>query len=83
LQGSYITGSYILDELFDHDAQSVINTDNTHARCYDAGKKDLGIIRHIDCDMQGLPHAIAITTDEVMDRKGAHHAFGGCAAKLQ
>jgi len=34
-------------------------------------------------DTQGLPHAIAVTTAEVTDRKGALLALGRCAADLQ
>lgn len=36
---------------------------------YDAGKKVSGIKRHISVDTQGLPHAVAVTTAEVADRK--------------
>lgn len=36
----------------------------------DAGKKVSGIKRHIAVDRQGLPHAIAVTTADVTDRKG-------------
>ncbi|SDH22100.1 Transposase DDE domain-containing protein [Nitrosomonas sp. Nm132] len=54
------------------DAHSVKkNTDSTHAKGYDAGKKVSGIKRHIAVDTQGLPHAIAVTTAEVTDRKSA------------
>lgn len=42
---------------------------------YDAGKKVSGIKRHIAVDTQGLPHAIAVTTANVSDRKGAIAAF--------
>ena len=35
-----------------------------------------GIKRHIAVDTQGLPHAIAVTTAEVTDRKGALLALG-------
>ncbi|SAM66373.1 Mobile element protein [Cardiobacterium hominis] len=37
---------------------------------YDAGKKVSGIKRHIAVDTQGLPHALAVTTADVTDRKG-------------
>ena len=37
---------------------------------YDAGKKVSGIKRHIAFDTQGLPHALAVTTADVTDRKG-------------
>ncbi len=33
-------------------------------------------------DTQGLPHAIAVTTAEVTDRRGALQAFGRCKAGL-
>ena len=57
------------------DAQSVKNTDTATHKGYDAGKKVSGIKRHIAVDTQGLPHAIAVTTAEVTDRKGALQAF--------
>lgn len=53
------------------DAQSVKNTDSVRHKGYDAGKKVSGIKRHIAVDMQGLPHAVAVTTAEVTDRQGA------------
>jgi len=53
------------------DAQSVKNTDSAEQKGYDAGKKVSGIKRHIAVDTQGLPHAIAITTAEAIDRSGA------------
>ena len=64
------------------DAQSVKNTDSAGEKGYDAGKKVSGIKRHIAVDTQGLPHAIAVTTAEVTDRKGALLALGRCAADL-
>lgn len=57
------------------DAQSVKNTDTAEQKGYDAGKKVSGIKRHIAVDTQGLPHAIAVTTADVTDRKGALEAF--------
>jgi hypothetical protein len=57
------------------DAQSVKNTDTGGRKGYDAGKKVSGIKRHIGGDTQGLPHAIAVTTAEVTDRKGALQAM--------
>ena len=57
------------------DAQSVKNTDTAEQKGHDAGKKVSGIKRHIAVDTQGLPHAIAVTTAEVTDRKGALEAF--------
>ena len=65
------------------DAQSVKNTDSAGEKGYDAGKKISVIKRHIAVDTQGLPHAIAVTTAEVTDRKGALQALGRCAADLQ
>jgi len=53
------------------DAQSVKNTDTAQKKGYDAGKKVSGIKRHIAVDIQGLPHAIHVTTANVTDRKGA------------
>lgn len=50
---------------------------------YDAGKKVSGIKRHLAVDTQGLPHAVAITTAEVMDRQGALTAFDRCIGNLQ
>ncbi len=57
------------------DAQSVKNTDSARHKGYDAGKKVSGIKRHIAVDTQGLPHAIAVTTAEVTDRKGILEAM--------
>ena len=37
---------------------------------YDAGKKVSGIKRRIAVDTQGLPHALAVTTADITDRKG-------------
>ena len=64
------------------DAQSVKNTDTAALKGYDAGKKVSGIKRYIAVDTQGLPHAIAVTTAEVTDRKGALQALGRCKANL-
>ena len=57
------------------DSQSVKNTDTAQEKGYDAGKKVSGIKRHIAVDTQGLPHAIAVTTADVSDRKGALQAL--------
>ena len=46
------------------------NTDTAMEKGYDAGKKVSGIKRHIAVDTQGLPHALAVTTADVTDRKG-------------
>nr|WP_090720400.1 IS5 family transposase [Nitrosomonas sp. Nm166] len=53
------------------DAQSVSNTNCAEQKGYDAGKKVSGIKRHIAVDIEGLPHAIGITTANVTDRTGA------------
>ena len=53
------------------DAQSVKSTDTAALKGYDTGKKVSGIKRHIAVDTQGLPHAVAVTTAEVTDRKEA------------
>lgn len=47
------------------------NTDTASQKGYDAGKKVSGIKRHIAVDTQGLPHAVAVTTADITDRKGA------------
>jgi transposase len=65
------------------DAQSVKNTDTASQKGYDAGKKVSGIKRHIAVDTQGLPHAVAVTTAEVTDRKGALAALDRCADNLK
>ena len=49
--------------------------DTAALKGYDAGKKVSGIKRHIAVDTQGLPHAVAVTTAEVTDRKGALQAL--------
>lgn len=65
------------------DAQSVKNSDSAGQKGYDAGKKISGIKRHIAVDTQGFPHAIAVTTAEVTDRKGALLGLSRCSADLQ
>lgn len=65
------------------DAQSVKNTDTASQKGYDAGKKVSGIKRHIAVDTQGLPHAVAVTTAEVTDRKGALLALKRCKPNLR
>lgn len=65
------------------DAQSVKNTDSADQKGYDAGKKVSGIKRHIAVDTQGFPHAVAVTTADVTDRKGALLALKRCANSLQ
>jgi transposase len=64
------------------DAQSVKNTDTAELKGYDAGKKVSGIKRHIAVDTQGFPHAVAVTTANVTDRKGALQAFKRCKGSL-
>ncbi len=58
------------------------NTDTAGSKGYDAGKKVSGIKRHIGVDTQGLPHAIAVTTAEVTDRRGALQAMQRCKDSL-
>ena len=58
------------------------NTDTAALKGYDAGKKVSGIKRHIAVDTQGFPHAVAVTTAEVTDRKGALQALGRCKRGL-
>lgn len=58
------------------------NTDTANEKGYDAGKKVSGIKRHIVVDSQGLPHAVAVTTAEVTDRKGALQAIERCLPNL-
>ncbi|MDO4795959.1 MAG: IS5 family transposase, partial [Brachymonas sp.] len=65
------------------DAQSVKNTDTASQKGYDAGKKVSGIKRHIAVDSQGLPHAIAVSTANVTDRKGALQALQRCKHRLK
>ena len=64
------------------DAQSVKNTDTAKLKGYDAGKKICGIKRHVAVDTQGLPHAVAVSTAELTDRKGALQALQRCAPRL-
>ena len=58
------------------------NADTATLKGYDAGKKVSGIRRHIGVDTQGMPHAIAVTTAEVTDRKGALKAMQRCKGGL-
>ncbi|PPU00594.1 IS5 family transposase [Xanthomonas arboricola] len=64
------------------DAQSVKHSDTAGQKGYDAGKKVSGIKRHIAVDTQGFPHAVAVTTAEVTDRKGALEALERCQSGL-
>jgi len=65
------------------DTQSVKNTDGAREKGYDAGKKVSGIKRHIVVNTPSIPHAIAVTTADVIDRKGTLLALGRSAADLQ
>lgn len=56
--------------------------DTAGQKGYDAGKKVSGIKLYIVVDTQGLPHAIAVTTAEVTNRKGALKAFARWKAGL-
>ena len=58
------------------------NSDTAGFKGYDAGKKVSGIKRHIAVDTLGLPHAVAVTTAEVTDRKGALQALRHCKDTL-
>lgn len=51
------------------------NADTAGQKGYDAGKRVSGIKRHIAVDTQGLPHAVAVTTAAVTDRKGVLRAL--------
>ena len=68
--------------LFTVDAQSVNNTDTAGLKGYDAGKNVSGIKRHIAVDSQGLPHAVAVSTVEVTDHKGALQTLARCGPNL-
>lgn len=57
--------------------------DTANAKGYDAGNMVSGIKRHIAVDTQGLPHAIAVTTADVTDRKGAILALKRYAKELK
>ena len=64
------------------DAKSVKNTDTAALKGYDAGKKGLGIKRHIGVDTQGFPHAVAVTTADMTDRKRTLQAMRRCKSNL-
>lgn len=64
------------------DAQSVKNTDTAENKGYDAGKKVSGIRRHIAVDINGLPHAIDVTTANITDRAGALLMFNKASDNL-
>ena len=55
--------------------QPVKNSDTACQKRYDAAKKVFGIKRHLAVDRQGFPHALAVTTAEMPDRKGALFAL--------
>ena len=58
------------------------NTDTAAFKGYDTGKKVSGIKRHIGVDAQSFSHAVAVTTAEVTDRKGALQAMRRCKTNL-
>ena len=58
------------------------NTDTAGMKGYDAGKKVSGIKRHIAVDTLGLPHAVAVTTADVTDRRGTMQALERCKPTL-
>ncbi len=57
------------------DTQSVKNTVTAGLKGHDAGKTVSGIKRRIAVDTLGLPHAAAVSTAEVTDRKRALQAL--------
>ncbi|WP_268988886.1 IS5 family transposase [Xanthomonas albilineans] len=81
-RGSRETGAQRPQRVLVVDAQSVKNSDTARQKGDDTGKKVPGIKRHIAVDTQGLPHAVAVTTAEVTDRKGVLKAFARCKAGL-
>ena len=81
-RGPRETGAQRLQHVLDRRAQSVKNSDTAGRKGYDAGKRASGIKRHIAVDTQGFPHAAAVTTAEVTDRKGALAALKRCKPAL-
>jgi transposase len=65
------------------DAQGVKNADSARVKATTPARKFSGIKRHIAVDTQGLPHAIAVTTADVTDRKRTLLALGRCATDLR
>lgn len=65
------------------DAQSVKNADTAGYKGYDVGKKASGIKRYIAVDTHELPHAVAVTTAEVTDCKGALQALEHCKRAIK
>ncbi|WP_162597185.1 transposase, partial [Xanthomonas fragariae] len=63
------------------DAQSVKNTDTAGQKGYDAGKR-CRASSGISLLIPRVPHAIAVTTAEVTDRKGALRALERCQSNL-
>ena len=55
--------------------QHLKNSDTACQKGYDAAKKVSGIKRHHAVDRQGFAHALAVTTAEMTDRKGALFAL--------
>jgi len=64
------------------DAKSIKNTYLASQKGYDGGKKISGIKLHIAVDINGLPHALFITTANVTDRDGAVEMLEIYAADL-
>ena len=63
------------------DTRGVRNTDSAGSKGYDPGKKVSGVKRHIAVDTQGLPHAIDVTTADVIDRAGHWRCFPGAGPR--
>jgi transposase len=63
-------------------AHSVKNTDTAAHKGYDAGKT-IGDQAPYCCGPQGLPHAVAVTTAEVTDRKGMLQTLNRCKPTLR
>ena len=58
------------------------STDTAENKGYDASKKVSGIKRHIAVDINGLPHAIHVTTANITDRAGAVLMFNKASDNL-
>ena len=56
-------------------AQRVKNSDTACQKGYDTAKKVSGIKHHLTVDTQGFAHGVAVTTAEIIDRKGALFAL--------
>ena len=63
------------------DSKSIRNADTAKEKDYDAGKTS-GIKLHIEVYAMGLPHAIYMTTANIIDRSGAINMVEcGCNVK--